>query len=543
MVENPPDNSNELVIAVVAAVGTDIGVVISQIGTRLTEYEYTTVNLRLSDYLAETAEVDFRALPLDEKVWAAMTAGDDLRQSWDRSDALVLHAISDIVATREQTWEAMDKEENAEGADERPPNLDRHAFVIRSLKTPDELETLRAIYGPRLVVIAAFSPHDKRLAHLADAIEDSRASDNRESWSHQPEDLIARDEKEQRSRGQDVSGTFHRADFFIRGWDRDVVEADLKRTFEILFGSPFRTPTRDEYCQFMAAGAALRSAEFGRQVGAAVATKDGSIISLGTNEVPKAHGGSFWDDEAGGNREFEVSDIDSNRKYFDAVGESLAAAVDARLQRAMEDIRGADQEVGGDEDHLEEMRQAAVTSLPEVLRDAGLKELTEFGRAVHAEMNALLDAGRRGIAVEGATLYTTTFPCHNCARHIIGAGIGRVVFVEPYRKSRAADLHGDAVMVDELGDSDSEDVDRILVEAFVGVAPRRYLEMFDAAERKHLGHCGRQDDHGKQESLDKKAAVPVFSDSGLAQFRPELREYRAKELLALDHFKEHAASE
>lgn len=540
--ENPPDNSNELVIAVVAAVGTDMGVVISQIGTRLAEYEYSTVNLRLSDYLAEASEVDFRVLPLDEKIWAAMTAGDDLRQSWDRSDALVLHAISDIVATREQAWDSTG-EEIPEGTNERPPNLDRHAFVIRSLKTPEELETLRAIYGPRLVVIAAYSPHDKRLAHLADAIEDSRESDNRESWSHWPEQLIARDEKEQRSRGQDVSGTFHRADFFIRGWDRDVVEADLKRTFEILFGSPFCTPTRDEYCQFMAAGAALRSSEFGRQVGAAIATRDGSIISLGTNEVPKAHGGSFWDGEEGGNREFEVSDIDSNRRHFDALGGNLAAAVDARLQDAVEDIRGADQGVEGDEDHLEEMRRAAVTSLPEVLRDAGLKELTEFGRAVHAEMNALLDAGRRGIAVEGATLYTTTFPCHNCARHIIGAGIGRVVFVEPYRKSKAADLHGDAVIIDALGDVGSKDEDRVLVEAFVGVAPGRYLEMFDAAERKRLGHRGRQDAQGKRESLDKKAAVPVFSDSGLAQFRPELREYRAKELLALDHFREHSDSD
>jgi cytidine deaminase len=537
-VDNPPDNSNELVIAVIAAVGTDIGVVVSQIGTRLAEYDYEAVNLRLSDYLAEHAQNDFRELPLDEKLWEAMTAGDNLRQDWDRSDALVLHAISDIVATREQEWAAVGKDGNPEDADDKPPNLDRHAFIIRSLKTPDELETLRAVYGPRLMVIAAFSPRDKRLAHLANAIEDSRQSDQRGTWSHQPEDLIDRDEKEQLSRGQDVSDTFHRADFFIRGWNRGVIEKDLKRTFEILFGSPFRTPTRDEYCQFMAAGAALRSAEFGRQVGAAIATADGSIVSLGTNEVPKAHGGTFWDGDSHGNREFEVSTIDSNRKHFDALGEKLAGAADSRLEEAINEIREDDPDV--DVDELEKVRTAAVTSLPIVLRDAGLKELTEFGRAVHAEMNALLDASRRGIAVQGTTLYTTTFPCHNCARHIIGAGIGRVVFVEPYIKSRAVDLHGDAVIVDELDTGDDENQRRILVQAFVGVAPRRYLEMFDAAARERLGHRGRQDDQGKKQSLDKATAVPVFTDSGLAQFRPELREYRAKELLALEHFDKHA---
>ena len=50
-----------------------------------------------------------------------------------------------------------------------------------------------------------------------------------------------------------------------------------------------------------------------------------------------------------------------------------------------------------------------------------LRELTEYGRAVHAEMDALLDAARRGVAVQGATLYVSTFPCHSCARHVIAA--------------------------------------------------------------------------------------------------------------------------
>ncbi len=66
----------------------------------------------------------------------------------------------------------------------------------------------------------------------------SRKSADRTTWSHQPEELIARDEKEQAKRGQDVSGTFHLADFFIQGWNREVIAEDLERTLEILFGSP-----------------------------------------------------------------------------------------------------------------------------------------------------------------------------------------------------------------------------------------------------------------------------------------------------------------
>lgn len=533
MLKNAPDSSNEIVVALIAAVGADIDTVIAQVATELKGYGYESHELRLSDYLAEAADADFRELPLDERIWEAMTAGDELREKWGRNDALALHAISEIILTREQAWEALDAEEKQDWNDEQPPNLDRHAFIIRSLKTPEELETLRSVYGPRLVVIAAYSPRELRVKALEALIQGSRKDAEKKAWAHQPEDLIARDEKEQQIGGQDVSGTFHRADFFVRGWDREVIIADLGRTFSILFGDPFRTPTRDEYCQFMAAGAALRSAEFGRQVGAAIATGEGSVISLGTNEVPKAHGGSCWEEDGDGKRDFEIGEMDTNRRHFDALSKKLTKQVDGKLQSLIETMPGEP-----DREYLDALRTKVVESLPDDLRAGGLNELTEFGRAVHAEMNALLDAARRGIAVQDSTLYTTTFPCHNCARHIIGAGVKRVVFIEPYPKSRSEVLHNDAVRFDGL-ENDDKQGEKIFFASFVGVAPRRYREMFDAAGRERLGHIGRQGPDGHKKSLDEEKAVPVFTDSGLAQFRPALREYRVKELIALKYFSEH----
>jgi deoxycytidylate deaminase len=523
-VSNTPDNVNELFIAVVAAVGTDIEQVTAQIGTCLREYEYESIDIRLSNFLAESATANFKGLPIDERLWEAMTAGDELRRKWDRDDALALQAISEIVAIREKRAKPLSADA-PEG--ELCESLDRHAYVIRSLKTPDELETLRAVYGPRLIVIAAFSPRDQRLEHLEKEIEKGRKSNLKSTWAHQAKDLIDRDEKEEGHRGQDVSGTFHRADFFIRGWNEEVIETDLTRAFEILFGDPYRTPTKDEYCQFMAAGAALHSSEPGRQVGVAIATPEGSLISLGANDVPKVFGGTYWDGE-NGRREFEKSDFDTNRKHFDELGERLATAVDDRLGEEIGE--GLDE---AETKRMKELRAAMVSSLPQILRAAGLKELTEFGRAVHAEMNALLDAARRGISVDGATLYSTTFPCHNCARHIIGSGIRRIVFVEPYVKSRALELHGEDLSVDES----KVDKTKIKVDAFVGVAPRRYQDMFDAFARERLGHVGRKDDaDGRLLKLDKASAVPVFNDSGLVHFRTLLREYRSKEKIALVHY-------
>jgi hypothetical protein len=90
----------ELFVALVAAVGTDVGLLGDQVATELAEYDYSSQVLRLSDYLAEQAAENFRGKPFDEELWEAMTAGDELRDSSDRGDALALHAISDIVVAR-----------------------------------------------------------------------------------------------------------------------------------------------------------------------------------------------------------------------------------------------------------------------------------------------------------------------------------------------------------------------------------------------------------------------------------------------------------
>ena len=55
-------------------------------------------------------------------------------------------------------------------------------------------------------------------------------------------------------------------------------------------------------------------------------------------------------------------------------------------------------------------------------------------RTVHAEMNAICQAARNGIAVEGATLYCRMTPCRNCAMVIINSGIKRVVAQRHYHE-------------------------------------------------------------------------------------------------------------
>ena len=56
----------------------------------------------------------------------------------------------------------------------------------------------------------------------------------------------------------------------------------------------------------------------------------------------------------------------------------------------------------------------------------------ELCYAIHAEQNAIIQAAKLGISIEGATLYCTHQPCSVCAKMIINSGINRIVYREPY---------------------------------------------------------------------------------------------------------------
>ena len=53
-------------------------------------------------------------------------------------------------------------------------------------------------------------------------------------------------------------------------------------------------------------------------------------------------------------------------------------------------------------------------------------------RTAHAELNAIANAARVGVPVEGATIYCKMVPCYTCAKTIINAGIKRVVALKDY---------------------------------------------------------------------------------------------------------------
>ena len=72
-------------------------------------------------------------------------------------------------------------------------------------------------------------------------------------------------------------------------------------------------------------------------------------------------------------------------------------------------------------------------------------------RTVHAEMNALLQAARRGHGIEVATAYITNMPCTTCAKSLIAAGVIHVVIFSDYHDTMAETFFSKAdVKIDRI---------------------------------------------------------------------------------------------
>jgi cytidine deaminase len=273
--------------------------------------------------------------------------------------------------------------------------------------------------------------------------------------------------------GQNVGDAFPLGDVFIDATSRQTAEVMTRRFMNALFGSNEVTPTHDEYGMYIAKSASLRSSDLSRQVGSAIFRVSGEVITLGCNEVPKAGGGTYWTGDTPDARDF-VEGHDPNE------AQKLEILVDL-LDRLKKGGHLSEQLLSLD-DPNEIGKRLLDDKATSSVSESRVMDLLEFGRIIHSEMSALCDAARKGISVEGATLYCTTFPCHLCAKKIVAAGIKQVVFLEPYPKSYARELHRDSIVVDP-----TEPTEKVAFRPFLGVSPYRYRDLFEKGKRKYSG--------------------------------------------------------
>ncbi len=71
-------------------------------------------------------------------------------------------------------------------------------------------------------------------------------------------------------------------------------------------------------------------------------------------------------------------------------------------------------------------------------------ERHELCRGLHAEQNAIIQAAIHGVAVKGASLYCTHFPCVVCAKMLVNAGIRHICLAEDYPDKLAKEIFSEA---------------------------------------------------------------------------------------------------
>lgn len=447
--------SHDLVFAVTGHVGAGATHVTVELAEKLQAAGYTPKTIKVSSLISAARKklgspIDLDADPLT-RTERMQGAGDQLRLEHGHTFVAGL-GIREICRLREEAGDLKGK----------PPL----AFILDSLKHPEEERALRSVYVNGFYLISVVCHPDIRRRRLELKYKGSSPS--------RLDELVSRDEAATAVHGQQVRKTLHRGDFFVnndtdhrgaRAQSGELAAAPLpdalERLVNIVLQRGVVRPTKQERGMYAAWAASLRSACLSRQVGAAILDARGELLSTGTNDVPK-HGGGLYQDDDGDNDHRCYRWLGRSDKA-QCHNDATKAEIYGQLFKALEGLL---------------VKEADAASVRAAVERTRIKDLIEFSRAVHAEMDALVSIARNGgQSCRGGSLYCTTYPCHNCARHLVAAGIQEVFYIEPYAKSMATDLHKDSI-VDATATHGARE-SHVNFQLFSGVAPRRFARLFE----------------------------------------------------------------
>jgi Deoxycytidylate deaminase len=478
----------EIVIGLVAPIGTPLKATISALKNDFESNNYLVQIIKVTDvynilerFIPPEHEKGLTDAKLIDRYHTYISYGNQIREKFNDNSLLAALTIYRIMEQRLRTKRKREK-------------FEKVVYIIDQFKRPEEVDLLRSVYGSLFFQISVYSRRAARVDYLARRFAQDEGEANPDRFRSEAEALITDDHIQQSHKyGQRVSKIFHDGDFLV---NKDInspdVASQIHRFVEILFSANSYTPTKYEYGMFAAKSAALRTADLSRQVGAAIFTRKGEVVSLGSNEVPKAGGGTYWPDDAFDDREFKRG-YDSNDARKNEILSEILKILDYNLDQI------------GD-------------TTSRKLKDAALMDALEYGRIIHAEMSAISDAARLGRPIQDCILFTTTFPCHMCAKHILASGISEVVFLEPYPKSLASRLHADSTSIESQERGEYADYPAVQFVHFYGVTPRRYREFFERARRKDSkGNFEEYSKGTKRPYIDLKSPFYAQLEEAVAQ--------------------------
>ncbi|MGD0669523.1 MAG: anti-phage dCTP deaminase [Bryobacteraceae bacterium] len=426
--------------------------------------------LKARDVIISWARKNGRAVPSSFDTIASVrelqNLGDAMRAAKTREGPPDFAVIARRLALRIRKTRAAKTNVSSEGIDPILPDGKRRAYILDSIRHQGEVEFLRRLYTDAFILVGVVCEEDRRRSRLGKKYSDA--------GDKAAESFMKRDSDADEKHGQHVSRAFHLADFFVDNTEdrllRDQrpnpaweINEHLSRLVKILTHVELVRPTVPETAMYHAYGAQMRSACLSRQVGAALVDATGNLIATGTNEVPKGGGGVYG-------QRFDDGSLDERCAY------RVSGPRECTNTREQNRII---QELIQDVPELKALSANRKEALATELRKTRIGRLLEFSRAVHAEMNAVLSAARQAISPVGTRLFVTTFPCHNCARQLVAAGVDEVQYIEPYPKSQALLFHNDSIQLEAAEwKPPSRGGEKVWVHPFSGVAPHMYDRAF-----------------------------------------------------------------
>ena len=276
----------ELIVALCGAVGSGTSTVADQIKKHFSSLSYEVDIIKVST-LIEKYSAGIPVTPRHERIKALQIAGNDLRGGAGGQDFLAQLVISEIVSKRTEFAAkelGITVQEIKYGKEARIRW--RHVTIIDSLKHPKEVELLQTVYGKMFYMFGVLCSDHKRKTRLQNHGQTSET-----------QALISWNEikKTETNHGQQLLKTLQHSDFFIRNTrsNTSMPYRTIKQFHNLLLGKNDITPTIDEFGMYMAESSARRSGCMSRQVGAAILTQQGDIVSTGRNDVPRASGGLY----------------------------------------------------------------------------------------------------------------------------------------------------------------------------------------------------------------------------------------------------------
>ena len=439
--------TDELVFALCGPIGSPIHAVAASLSTTAKAFGYEPEIILLSDYISEhkkkadlSKDAQQTGSDAFKRVRSLIEIGNELRDKYG-AGILTELGITRILQKRVKTKNETESKRFAPI---------RRCHIFDSIKNQAELDVLRLVYGNLLFCVGITAPLSNRKGQLA----------MRGLIEEEINTLISQDSGEELEHGQTVRDTFPQSDYFIKIDKQadaeaiDEINKQSHRLLSLITQTKISTPSIAETAMYAATSSAAKSACLSRQVGAAITDSAGKIIGTGWNDVPR-FGGGLYD-------HINAENDTDKRCYLGEVchnDDRKAVIVEETISKLIKEglIDPAKKDDAG-----------------RAIANSRVRDLIEFSRAVHAEMLAIINTSQStGSQMKGGTIYCTTYPCHSCARHIVAAGIEEVVYIEPYRKSLAIVLHGDALT--ETGEKN-----KVRLTQYAGVAPRRFLSLFQA---------------------------------------------------------------